>query len=83
MKKVEFVNFKSELSGYGLGKGSKYTFSGVENIIKDRIGHQRLIGYRSFVFLCPQRQRKKQNGAKNNHHYSLVLIHFLYSLFIL
>ena len=37
MKKVEFVSFKSELSGYGLGKGSKYTFSGVENIIKDRI----------------------------------------------
>lgn len=37
MKKVEFVRIKSELSGYGFGKGTKYSFDGVENIIKNRI----------------------------------------------
>lgn len=37
MKKVEFVRIKSELCGYGLGKGSKYSFEGVEKIIKERI----------------------------------------------
>ena len=37
MKKVEFVRVKSELSGYGFGKGMKYCFTGIENIIKDRL----------------------------------------------
>ena len=37
MKKVEFVRVKSELCGYGLGKGVKYSFDGVEDIIRERI----------------------------------------------
>lgn len=37
MKKVEFVRIKSELIGYGLGKGTKYGFGRVEEIIKERI----------------------------------------------
>lgn len=37
MKKVEFVELRSELCGFGLGKGTRYTFDGVENIIKERI----------------------------------------------
>ena len=37
MKKVEFVRVKSVLSGYGLGKGTKYSFDGVEKLIKERI----------------------------------------------
>ncbi len=37
MKKVEFVRVKSELSGYGLGKGIKSSFGSVEGIIKKRI----------------------------------------------
>ena len=37
MKKVEFVRLKSELCGYGLGKGTKYSFEGVEKVIKERI----------------------------------------------
>lgn len=37
MKKVEFVRIKSELCGYGLGKGSKYGFHGAEEIIKGMI----------------------------------------------
>ena len=37
MKKVEFVRLKSELYGYGFGKGAKYGFEGVEEIIKERI----------------------------------------------
>ena len=37
MKKVEFVRVKSELCGYGLGKGTKYSFDGVEEIIEKRI----------------------------------------------
>lgn len=37
MKKVEFVRIKSELCGYGLGKGSKYSFEGAEEVIKERI----------------------------------------------
>ena len=37
MKKVEFVRVKSELCGYGFGKGSKYGFDGVEDIIRERI----------------------------------------------
>ena len=34
MKKVEFVRVKSELCGYGFGKGSKYGFDRVEDIIR-------------------------------------------------
>lgn len=34
MKKVEFVRVKSELSGYGLGKGAKYSFTGAEEAIR-------------------------------------------------
>ena len=37
MKKVEFVRVTSLLSGYGLGKGTKYTFHGVEEIVKGMI----------------------------------------------
>lgn len=37
MKKVDFVRIKSETSGYGFGKGMKYSFEGVEEIIKERI----------------------------------------------
>lgn len=37
MKTVEFVRVKSELSGYGFGKGTKYSFEGVEEIIRERI----------------------------------------------
>ena len=37
MRKVEFVRIKSELIGYGLGKGTKYGFDRVEEIIKKRI----------------------------------------------
>lgn len=37
MKEVEFVKIKSELMGFGLGKGTKYKFEGVEEIIKKRI----------------------------------------------
>ena len=31
------IAFKSELIGYGLGKGTKYGFDRVEEIIKERI----------------------------------------------
>lgn len=37
MKEVKFVRVKSETCGYGLGKGMKYSFEGVENIIKTHI----------------------------------------------
>ena len=37
MKKVEFVRVRSSLSGSGLGKGTKYSFKGAEEIIKERI----------------------------------------------
>lgn len=37
MKKVEFVRVKSKLSGFGLGKGTKYLFDEVEGIIKGRV----------------------------------------------
>ena len=37
MKKVEFVRIKSELIGYGFGKGTKYGVDRVEEIIKERI----------------------------------------------
>ena len=35
MTKVEFVRVKSELCGYGLGKGTKYSFDGVEEILEN------------------------------------------------
>lgn len=37
MKKVEFVRVKSEVSGYGFGKGIKSSFESVEEIIRERI----------------------------------------------
>ncbi len=37
MKKVEFVRVRSTLCGYGLGKGTKYSFEGAEEIIKGHI----------------------------------------------
>ncbi len=37
MKGVEFVHIKSELCGYGFGKGTKYSFDGAEDIIRERI----------------------------------------------
>lgn len=37
MKKVEFVRVRSSLYGYGLGKGTKYSFKGAEEIIKEYI----------------------------------------------
>lgn len=37
MKKVEFVRVKSGLSGYGFGKGTRYSFDGVEDTIKQYI----------------------------------------------
>lgn len=37
MRKVEFVKISSVLVGYGLGKGSKYSFEGIEDMIKDKI----------------------------------------------
>lgn len=39
MKKVEFVRVKSELCGYGFGKGTKYSFDGVEDIIRERVAN--------------------------------------------
>lgn len=39
MKRVEFVRVKSELCGYGLGKGARYSFNGIEEIIKERIAN--------------------------------------------
>ncbi len=32
MKKVEFVRVRSELCGYGLGKGSRYSFKKAEEL---------------------------------------------------
>ncbi|MCQ2442221.1 MAG: DUF4177 domain-containing protein [Oscillospiraceae bacterium] len=37
MKQVKFVRVKSELSGYGLGKGAKYSFVGAEETIRNYI----------------------------------------------
>ncbi len=37
MKQVKFIEVKSELSGYGLGKGTKYQFEGIEKIIYEMI----------------------------------------------
>lgn len=37
MKKIEFVRIKSELTGFGLGKGTKYEFDGIEKAVEKRI----------------------------------------------
>lgn len=37
MKSVEFVRVSSEVCGYGLGKGMRYGFDGVEEIVRERI----------------------------------------------
>ena len=37
MKKVEFVHINSEVNGYGLGKGMRFTFHNVEKVIRERI----------------------------------------------
>ena len=37
MKKVEFVRVSSDLCGFGFGKGSRYSFDGVEDIIRERL----------------------------------------------
>ena len=37
MKKTEFVRVRSELCGYGLGKGVRYSFDGAEETIRERI----------------------------------------------
>lgn len=37
MKQVDFVRVSSEVSGYGLGKGMKYSFGGVEDTVRERI----------------------------------------------
>lgn len=37
MKKVEFVRIFSEICGYGLGKGTRYSFASAEEIIKERL----------------------------------------------
>ena len=35
MKKVEFVRVRSELCGYGFGKGTRYSFKKAEELIND------------------------------------------------
>ncbi len=37
MREIEFVRLKPELYGFGLGKGVKYRFEGIEDIIKERM----------------------------------------------
>lgn len=37
MKKIEFVRVRSEVCGYGLGKGARYSFKEAEAIIKEYI----------------------------------------------
>lgn len=37
MKKIDFIEVKSSLTGYGFGKGTKYRFDGIEEIIKKKI----------------------------------------------
>ena len=39
MKKVEFLKVRSELSGYGFGKGARYSFEGVEETIRQDYHH--------------------------------------------
>lgn len=36
MKKVEFEQVGCQISGFGLGKGTKYTYNGLESIIEKR-----------------------------------------------
>lgn len=37
MKQVEFEHITSVLSGYGMIKGTKYTFEGIEDAIRARL----------------------------------------------
>lgn len=37
MKKVDFVRVTSELNGFGFGKGIKFVFFGIEDIIMERV----------------------------------------------
>ena len=37
MKKVEFIRIESKMSGFGIGKGVKYIFEDIRNVIKDMI----------------------------------------------
>lgn len=37
MKKVKFIRISSELCGYGLDKGTRYSFKRAEEIIKEHI----------------------------------------------
>ncbi len=36
MKKVEFVRVESKLNGFGIGKGVKYVFEGIREIIEKK-----------------------------------------------
>lgn len=47
MKKVEFVDIKSKLSGWGGIKGNKYTFPDIKEIIKNKIKES--YSYRGYV----------------------------------
>lgn len=47
MKKVEFVDIKSKLSGWGGIKGNKYSFPNIKEIIEDKIKDG--WSYRGFV----------------------------------
>ena len=37
MKNVQFVKIKSEINGYGFGKGMAMTFNGIEDTIREWI----------------------------------------------
>lgn len=37
MKKIEFVRLTSTLTGFGLGKGTKFSFEEIEDVIKKRM----------------------------------------------
>lgn len=54
MTKFEFVRVKSELCGYGLGKATKYSFDGVEEIIKKRVKTDEAL---KVIFLLKQEEQ--------------------------
>ena len=37
MKRVEFVRIQSQICGFGLGKGMKYYFQNIEEVIQARL----------------------------------------------
>jgi len=37
MKEVKFVEVKSEINGYGFGKGMVYEFINIEEVVKEHI----------------------------------------------